>query len=397
MPDGVLRVRAHRRHRHRQVLRHAAARRGRAADHRRRPPGTRGGGARVARAARRRSTRFGRGMLHRWRRPRSREARRAWSSRDAAARADLEACPSRGAASHRRVAGAAGRRTAIAVRWSPTSRCSSRRAAPATSTPWWSWRAIRRRQRARLIARDGLADGEADRRIAAQWPIPTRCAARTTSSKTDGTFADTDARSRRWSTQTARRASTGCQRHLTSTLETRTRSTPRRLAGARALETAPACRCAAVRVFFISIAMVSGPTPPGTGVSAPATSATAGCTSPTATEPFAAARPGDARAPPKKRDASRFVGDAVHADVDDRRARLDELRRDEPGAPDGGDEDVGLARDRRQVGRARVADGDRGVACSSSSAIGLPTMSLRPITTARLPAIGHAVAARAAP
>ena len=35
-------------------------------------------------------------------------------------------------------------------------------------------------------------------------------------------------------------------------------------------------RCAAATVFFSSIAIVSGPTPPGTGVSAPATSATAG-------------------------------------------------------------------------------------------------------------------------
>ena len=39
---------------------------------------------------------------------------------------------------------------------------------------------------------------------------------------------------------------------------------------------------AAFTVFAISIAIVSGPTPPGTGVSAPATSATDGsCTSPT--------------------------------------------------------------------------------------------------------------------
>src|SRR5439155_25211600 len=42
---------------------------------------------------------------------------------------------------------------------------------------------------------------------------------------------------------------------------------------------------AARTVFFRSIATVSGPTPPGTGVSAPASSATAGCTSPTTTEP----------------------------------------------------------------------------------------------------------------
>ena len=45
-------------------------------------------------------------------------------------------------------------------------------------------------------------------------------------------------------------------------------------------------RCsAAVTVFRSSNAIVSGPTPPGTGVSAPATSATSGCTSPTTTAP----------------------------------------------------------------------------------------------------------------
>ena len=42
----------------------------------------------------------------------------------------------------------------------------------------------------------------------------------------------------------------------------------------------PAALAAAVSVFLSSIAIVSGPTPPGTGVSAPATSATSGCTSP---------------------------------------------------------------------------------------------------------------------
>src|SRR5712691_13336003 len=44
---------------------------------------------------------------------------------------------------------------------------------------------------------------------------------------------------------------------------------------------------AALTVFAISIAIVSGPTPPGTGVMAPAISATSGCTSPTRTDPFA--------------------------------------------------------------------------------------------------------------
>src|SRR5580704_14355398 len=45
-------------------------------------------------------------------------------------------------------------------------------------------------------------------------------------------------------------------------------------------------RRAARTVLLISMAIVSGPTPPGTGVIAPATSAAAGCTSPTSTEPF---------------------------------------------------------------------------------------------------------------
>src|SRR5690606_31797760 len=52
---------------------------------------------------------------------------------------------------------------------------------------------------------------------------------------------------------------------------------------------------AAVTVLTSSCAIVSGPTPPGTGVSAPATSATAGWTSPTTMEPRAsnAARRGE--------------------------------------------------------------------------------------------------------
>src|SRR5262249_6472928 len=47
----------------------------------------------------------------------------------------------------------------------------------------------------------------------------------------------------------------------------------------------PSRRRAAVTVFFSSIAIVNGPTPPGTGVRAPATSSTLGCTSPITREP----------------------------------------------------------------------------------------------------------------
>src|SRR5262249_6751083 len=48
----------------------------------------------------------------------------------------------------------------------------------------------------------------------------------------------------------------------------------------------PAWRvCAAIAVFLSNIAMVNGPTPPGTGDSAPAISATSGWTSPTTIDP----------------------------------------------------------------------------------------------------------------
>src|SRR5579864_7656044 len=48
----------------------------------------------------------------------------------------------------------------------------------------------------------------------------------------------------------------------------------------------PRRRRAAFTVLLMSIAIVSGPTPPGTGVTAPAISATSGWTSPTTAEPF---------------------------------------------------------------------------------------------------------------
>ncbi len=45
-------------------------------------------------------------------------------------------------------------------------------------------------------------------------------------------------------------------------------------------------RSAAASVFLSNSAIVSGPTPPGTGEIAPATSATDGCTSPITVDPF---------------------------------------------------------------------------------------------------------------
>jgi dephospho-CoA kinase len=49
------------------------------------------------------------------------------------------------------------------------------------------------RQRARVMARDGLSEGAADQRLAAQWPIGEKVARADYVVKTDGTFADTDA------------------------------------------------------------------------------------------------------------------------------------------------------------------------------------------------------------
>ena len=88
-----------------------------------------------------------------------------------------------------------------------------------------------------------------------------------------------------------------------------------------------------------SIATVIGPTPPGTGVIRPARSAAAGSTSPTIP-----------------------LSVRVDADVHDGGAFLDVGGADEPAAAGGDDEHVRVARPSGEVGRARVADGDGGVA-----------------------------------
>ena len=116
--------------------------------------------------------------------------------------------------------------------------------------------------------------------------------------------------------------------------------------------------------------MVIGPTPPGTGVIAPATAlASAKATSPTMCG------------------VAVLVDDAVDADVDHGRARLDPVRR----APS---PDVPIAAISRSA-RAHT-DGRSAVfecamvtvafSASSNCATGLPTMLERPITTASSPA-----------
>src|ERR1035437_5486850 len=58
---------------------------------------------------------------------------------------------------------------------------------------------------------------------------------------------------------------------------------------------------AAFTVLNINIAMVSGPTPPGTGVRAPTIAATSGCTSPISVEPFLRKASSRFASPAKKR------------------------------------------------------------------------------------------------
>ena len=86
-------------------------------------------------------------------------------------------------------------------------------------------------------------------------------------------------------------------------------------------------------MFESSIAIVIGPTPRGTGVIADATSLTASkSTSPT--------RPSSVLLVP---------------DVDHDGALAHHVGGHRAGAPDGGDQHVGAAADRREVARARVA------------------------------------------
>src|SRR5215813_14242451 len=108
-------------------------------------------------------------------------------------------------------------------------------------------------------------------------------------------------------------------------------------------------RSAAATVFTISSAMVSGPTPPGTGLYAPAFSATSiGSTSPTSTLPFLS-------------NAASFSGEfrKIRADVHDRRPRLDEIAGDHRGTPDRGYQQVRFPADRSEVRRLRMRDGHR--------------------------------------
>ena len=106
-----------------------------------------------------------------------------------------------------------------------------------------------------------------------------------------------------------------------------------------AAQLAQPCPPAAASVFAMSIAIVIGPTPPGTGVIAPATGSTS-----------------------SEVDVSaQSVVGAVDPDVDHGRPGLHVLGGDQLRHPDRGDQDIGPAADGGQIPGAGVADRDGGV------------------------------------
>ena len=143
------------------------------------------------------------------------------------------------------------------------------------------------------------------------------------------------------------------------------------VARARLSSPSAADRIAAASVLRSSIAIVIGPTPPGTGVIAPPRSATA-------VEVDVAHQP---------------VGAAVDAHVDHRRPGLDELGAHQSRHAHGRHQHVGAART-RPAGRAVREWHTVTVALRSSSiaASGRPTSCERPSTTASAPSSGDVVA-----
>ncbi len=144
-------------------------------------------------------------------------------------------------------------------------------------------------------------------------------------------------------------------------------------------------RAAARTVFESSIAMVSGPTPPGTGVSAPATGTTDGaCTSPTRACPFfssSARREG--------RSSSRAVAPSLTRFMPTSTTTAPGLTcsaRTRPAFPIAA---TRMSASRVTAARSRVREWQTvtvASACIRRSAMGFPTMSLRPSTTALRPA-----------
>src|SRR6185437_1540390 len=147
-------------------------------------------------------------------------------------------------------------------------------------------------------------------------------------------------------------------------------------------------RCAAARVFFINIAMVSGPTPPGTGVKALASAhAARGSTSPTSVLPRLANSSRRFSFPGKNLSTSsacvmRFTPTSTTT-APRRRWRSFSM----PGLPIAANSSSARWQTCSRLRVRECAMVTVACWCSSSRAKGLPTMSLRPTTTASRPAI----------
>src|SRR5579872_133397 len=145
---------------------------------------------------------------------------------------------------------------------------------------------------------------------------------------------------------------------------------------------------AALSVLNISIAMVSGPTPPGTGVSAPATSATSGCTSPISVDPFLRNVSSRLEFPAKNLwnsagSVTVFMPTSITVAPGFTKSRVII-----PARPMAATRMSAL---RHTAGRSCVFEWQTvtvALALINSMAAGLPTISLRPTTTASCPEIG---------
>ena len=134
--------------------------------------------------------------------------------------------------------------------------------------------------------------------------------------------------------------------------------------------------------------MVSGPTPPGTGVRAPATAATSGCTSPTTVAPrrSSTSRRGESgpnSAATRSRSVIREVPTSITV-----APRFTKSAVTKPGRPMAA---TRMSAADATAGRSRVREWHTvtvACRCSNRAASGLPTMSLRPMTTARRPSMG---------
>src|SRR5262249_25410294 len=144
----------------------------------------------------------------------------------------------------------------------------------------------------------------------------------------------------------------------------------------------------AFTVLAMSMAIVNGPTPPGTGVMAPATSAARGSTSPTSVEPFSANAFWRAASPEKNLSNSLWSVILLMPTSMTAAPGFTKSLVTNPARPMAA---TRISPCRATAGRSRVLEWQTvtvALPLSSSMATGFPTMSLRPITTALRPSMG---------